>query len=132
MTTDIFKPKTKLEVLNILHNIKCKFKHITINQEYEFIKYFNEEIPISYLPFLRQCKIQLKEKHNIILGDNIFYFKIKHTSLWLNSHVYQSNVNVNISPARKINELENIRNGTNFTISNLEQLDIIIEFLKDK
>jgi len=96
--------------------------------EDKFTYYFNKKIPTELLPLPLAIDRTIKEafpEYYVSRGR----ITVKRTHL-LYSHSRDKYVVITMMPTRRIEGLEHIRNGTMFTITDVQQVIQIIRFLQ--
>ena len=130
----LLKPKAKEEFLK-----DVKGQHITPEIEATYLQHYKEEFPEEYLDLKQRIDRFLNKKYPQYHKTG-GYIDIKRTHMYYSDHKVYANVDgkkyeikivlLNMMPTRRIPEIENIRSGTQFYISKLNQVETIIRFLE--
>ena len=130
----LLKPKSKEEFLN-----DVKGQYITKEIEATYLQHYKEEFPEEYLELKQRVERLLKKRYPQYSRSN-GYINIKRTRMYYSSS--KANVQIdgknyeikivllNMTPTRRIPEIENIRSGTHFYITKVGQVETIIKFLE--
>lgn len=130
----LLKPKAKEEFLK-----DVKGQHITPEIEATYLQHYKEEFPEEYLDLKQRIDRFLNKKYPqysksrgyIDIRRTHMYYHDSRTYVQMNGKKYEVKiVLLNMMPTRKIPEIENIRSGTQFYITNVGQVETIIKFLE--
>lgn len=120
MLTDLFKPKSKSDILDEIKIMdEDRFKDIESN----FRKFFMVDLPIDCLPLFSQLYRVLNNR-----GWNGNPIRVKRTVLSI--HRWNKSITVDMFPCRRIKDIEHIRHGNTYIIDSLETFVTMIDFLE--
>lgn len=130
----LLKPKAKEEFLK-----DVKGQHITPEIEATYLQHYKEEFPEEYLELKQRVDRFLNKRYPqyskmrgyIDIRRTHMYYSESRAYVQIDGKKYEVKiVLLNMMPTRKIPEIENIRRGTHFYITNVGQVETIIKFLE--